>query len=803
MEYNFNAIEKKWQTYWFNHKTFRTENDQIKPTYYVMNMFPYPSAHGLHVGHIESYTATDIMSRFKRMQGYNVLHPMGWDAFGLPAEQYALQTGNDPKDFTYKNIQNFKRQIIEAGIGIDWDREFATADSDYYKWTQWIFIQLFKHGLAERRDVEVNWCEGLGTVLANDEIEIKDGVMVSERGHYPVTKKAMKQWVLKITKFADRLLDDLDLLDWPEHIKEMQRNWIGKSVGAKITFKVAHSDIAFDVFTTRPDTLYGATYAVLAPENSLVLDITTQDELSTVKAYIEQTKQKTDLDRGDLNKDKTGVFTGAYAINPVNNQKVPIWIADYVLASYGTGAVMAVPAHDERDYAFALKHGLDIVKVIESDVEGCFTGDGIHVESGIINGLMNEEAKETIIAYLESLGLGKKEITYRLRDWVFSRQRYWGEPFPVLFDEEGNTIPLDESELPLELPKMLNIKPSGTGESPLANLYEWINIQKDGKFYRRETNTMPQLAGSSWYYIGYVLKTLVGFIPLNTEEARKELDKWLPVDIYIGGAEHAVGHLLYSRFWHKFLFDLGLVSTKEPFMKLLNQGMILGSDNQKMSKSRGNVVNPDEVIENYGADTLRLYEMFMGPLEADKPWNTEAIDGSKRFLDRVWRMYYLPVEDSVSELDFVYHQTVKKVTEDYDKQAFNTAISQMMIFVNEVYKQKRISKEQAIGFLKLLNPIAPHITEELFQTVFNKKDTLTYQEWPSFDESKLVLNEIEVVVQVNGKLRDRVFVAPDEDSEVVKKKALLAENVVRFTEGKQIVKVIYVPGKLVNVVVKE
>ncbi|MDX9807599.1 MAG: leucine--tRNA ligase [Acholeplasma sp.] len=803
MEYNFNAIEKKWQTYWFNHKTFRTENDQIKPTYYVMNMFPYPSAHGLHVGHIESYTATDIMSRFKRMQGYNVLHPMGWDAFGLPAEQYALQTGNDPKDFTYKNIQNFKRQIIEAGIGIDWDREFATADSEYYKWTQWIFIQLFKHGLAERRDVEVNWCEGLGTVLANDEIEIRDGVMVSERGHYPVTKKAMKQWVLKITKYADRLLEDLNLLDWPEHIKEMQRNWIGKSTGAKITFKVAHSDLSFDVFTTRPDTLYGATYCVLAPENPMVLDITTQDELSTVKAYIEQTKQKTDLDRGDLNKDKTGVFTGAYAINPINNQKVPIWIADYVLASYGTGAVMAVPAHDERDYAFALRHGLDIVKVIESEEAGCYTGDGIHIESGIINGLNNDEAKETIIAYLESQGLGKKEITYRLRDWVFSRQRYWGEPFPVLFDEEGNTIALDESELPLELPKMLNIKPSGTGESPLANLYEWINIKKDGKFYKRETNTMPQLAGSSWYYIGYVLKTLVGFIPLNTEEARKELDKWLPVDIYIGGAEHAVGHLLYSRFWHKFLFDLGLVSTKEPFMKLLNQGMILGSDNQKMSKSRGNVVNPDEVIENYGADTLRLYEMFMGPLEADKPWNTEAIDGSKRFLERVWRMYYLPIEDAATELDFVYHQTVKKVTEDYEKQAFNTAISQMMIFVNEVYKQKRLSKEQAIGFLKLLNPIAPHITEELFQTVFNKKDTLTYQEWPSFDESKLVLNEIEVVIQVNGKLRDRVFVSPDEAGDIVKQKALLAENVVRFTEGKQIVKVIYVPGKLVNVVIKE
>lgn len=803
MEYNFRATEKKWQTYWFNHKTFKTENDQIKPTYYVMNMFPYPSAHGLHVGHIESYTATDIMSRFKRMQGFNVLHPMGWDAFGLPAEQYALQTGNDPKDFTYKNIQNFKRQIIEAGIGIDWDREFATADTEYYKWTQWIFIQLFKHGLAERRDIEVNWCEGLGTVLANDEIEIKDGVMVSERGHYPVTKKAMKQWVLKITKYADRLLEDLDLLDWPDHIKEMQRNWIGKSTGAKITFKVAYSDLAFEVFTTRPDTLYGATYCVLAPENPLVLDITTQDELETVKAYIEQTKQKTDLDRGDLNKDKTGVFTGAYAINPINQQKVPIWIADYVLASYGTGAVMAVPAHDERDYAFAVKHGLDIVQVIESDEPGCYTGDGIHINSSIINGLYNAEAKETIVAYLESLGLGKKEITYRLRDWVFSRQRYWGEPFPVLFDAEGNIETLDESELPLELPKMLNIKPSGTGESPLANLYEWINIKKDQKHYRRETNTMPQLAGSSWYYIGYVLKTLVGFIPLNTEEAKKELDKWLPVDIYIGGAEHAVGHLLYSRFWHKFLYDLGLVSTKEPFMKLLNQGMILGSDNQKMSKSRGNVVNPDEVIENYGADTLRLYEMFMGPLEADKPWNTEAIDGSKRFLDRVWRMYYLPIEDEVSELDFVYHQTVKKVSEDYEKQAFNTAISQMMIFVNEVYKQKRLSKAQAIGFLKLLNPIAPHMTEELYQTVFNKKDTITYQEWPTYDEAKLVLNEIEVVVQVNGKLRDRVFVSPDEDGEVVKKRALLAENVMRFTENKQIIKVIYVPGKLVNVVIKD
>lgn len=802
MEYNFSAIEKKWQTYWLNHKTFKTENDQIKPTYYALNMFPYPSAQGLHVGHIESYTATDIMSRFKRMQGYNVLHPMGWDAFGLPAEQYALQTGNDPRDFTYKNIGNFRRQIREAGIGIDWDREFATADADYYKWTQWIFIKLLEHDLAERKNVEVNWCEGLGTVLANDEIEIKDGMMVSERGHYPVVKKAMKQWVLKITKYADRLLEDLDLLDWPDYIKEIQRNWIGKSIGAKVTFKVHQSDCSFDVFTTRPDTLYGATYAVLAPEHPLVLDITSGDELETVKAYIEQTKQKTDMDRGDLNKDKSGVFTGTFAINPINGKKVPIWIADYVLASYGTGAVMAVPAHDERDFEFAQKHDLDIIQVIEHDEPGCYTADGAHINSEIINGLFNEEAKAVIISHLESLGLGQKEVTYRLRDWVFSRQRYWGEPFPVMFDEDDNVVALSDAELPLELPKMTNIKPSGTGESPLANLYEWVNIKRDAKVYKRETNTMPQLAGSSWYYIGYVLKTLVGFIPLNTEEAKKELDKWLPVDLYIGGSEHAVGHLLYSRFWHKFLFDLGLVSTKEPFKKLINQGMILGADNLKMSKSKGNVVNPDEVIEVYGADTLRLYEMFMGPLEADKPWNTEAIDGSKRFLERVWRMYYFPIEETADDLEFIYNQTVKKVTEDYEKLAFNTAIAQMMIFVNDVYRKKVLSKAQAIGFLKMLNPIAPHITEELYQTVFNKKDSITYQEWPTFDESKMILDEIEVVIQVNGKLRDRIAVSQDTDEAAIKALALKAENVAKHIEGAQIVKVIYIPKKLVNIVIK-
>lgn len=801
MNYDFKTIEAKWQSYWLQNKTFKTENDIIKPKYYVLNMFPYPSAHGLHVGHIESYTATDIMSRFKRMQGYNVLHPMGWDAFGLPAEQYALQTGNDPRDFTYENIKNFKRQIIQSGIGIDWDREFATADKEYFKWTQWIFTKLYEHGLAERKNVEVNYCEGLGTVLANDEIIIENGMMVSERGHYPVVKKAMKQWVLKITNYADRLLDDLSLLDWPEHIKEMQRNWIGRSEGAIVRFNVSRINETFEVFTTRPDTLFGATYCVLAPEHPLVLHITTEDERESVIDYINQTKSKTELDRGDLNKDKTGVFTGAFAVNPINQERIPIWIADYVLYTYGTGAVMAVPAHDERDFEFANKYGLDIQRVIISEEE-CFTGDDIHINSDFINGMYNKEASEAVIERLTEIEAGRLEVNYRLRDWVFSRQRYWGEPFPVLFDEEGNieTLPLDE--LPLELPIMTDIKPSGTGESPLANATDWLHVSKDGKTYKRETNTMPQLAGSSWYHLGYVLKTLIGFIPLNSEDAFKEISDWLPVDLYIGGAEHAVGHLLYSRFWHKFLYDIGITSTKEPFMKLVNQGMILGSDNQKMSKSRGNVVNPDDVIHDYGADTLRLYEMFMGPLTSDKPWQTEAMDGAKRFLDRVWRMYYMPIEEACEELEYSYHFTVKKVTEDYETLSFNTAISQMMIFVNDVYKHKKFSRNQAIGFLKLLNPIAPHITEELYQTVFNRKDTIAYEEWPSYDEKKLLKEDVEIVVQVNGRLRDKMTVTRNLDKEEVKKRALTLRNVLNFTAGKEIIKIIVIENKLVNIVVK-
>jgi leucyl-tRNA synthetase len=800
MYYDFGNIEKKWQSYWYENKLFKTQEDRLKEKYYVLDMFPYPSANGLHVGHIEGYTATDIISRFKRMQGYNVLHPMGWDAFGLPAEQYALQTGKDPRSFTYANIQNFKRQIIESGKGIDWDREFATPDANYFKWTQWIFKKMYEHGLAVLKDVEVNWCEGLGTVLANDEIELVDGKMVSERGNYPVVKKAMRQWVLRITAYADRLLDDLETLEWPEHLKEMQRNWIGKSNGAMMTFKVDQSDQAFDIFTTRPDTIYGATYCVLAPEHPLVLRITSEDELFSVKTYIEVTKSKNDMDRA-LDKTKTGVFTGSYAINPLNHKKIPIWIADYVLPHYGTGAVMAVPAHDERDFEFAQIHGLDIVEVIQGESEGAYTGDGIHYNSGIIDGLFNEEAKSKIIDYLEKTKQGFGHNTYKLRDWVFSRQRYWGEPFPVIYDEVGNIHILDDDDLPLELPTLKNIRPSGTGESPLANAKDWLYVDYKGLQGKRDTNTMPQLAGSSWYFIGYILKHHLGMIPLNTAEAKKLLDKWLPVDLYIGGTEHAVGHLLYSRFWTKFLYDIGILSVQEPFKKLFNQGMILGSDHSKMSKSKGNVVNPDEIIQSHGADALRLYEMFMGPLDAEKPWSTESLNGSKKFIDRVWRMFEFPVvKDEIHELRQIYHQTIKKVTEDYDKLAFNTAISQMMIFVNEVYKQQTIGKEMAIGFLKLLNPICPHITEELNKEVLKQNEELIYSDWPVYNEAFLVVDEIEMVVQVNGKLRARFVVAYDEDQEMVKEIALNHQNVTKHLEGLTVRKIVVIPNKLVNIV---
>jgi leucyl-tRNA synthetase len=803
MSFNHREIEKKWQKYWEENKTFKTTEDDGKRKFYALDMFPYPSGAGLHVGHPEGYTATDILARMKRMQGYNVLHPMGWDAFGLPAEQYALDTGNDPAEFTEKNINNFRRQIKSLGFSYDWDREINTTDPNYYKWTQWIFLKLYEKGLAYMDEVPVNWCPALGTVLANE--EVIDGK--SERGGHPVIRKPMKQWMLRITAYADRLLEDLEELDWPESIKEMQRNWIGRSEGAHVHFAVDGHDEMFTVFTTRPDTLFGATYTVLAPEHPLVEKITTSEQKAAVEAYLDQIKSKSDLERTDLAKEKTGVFTGAYAINPVNGEKLPIWIADYVLMSYGTGAIMAVPAHDERDYEFAKKFNLPIKEVVAGgDIsKEAYTGDGEHINSDFLNGLNKEEAIKKMIEWLEANGKGEKKVSYRLRDWLFSRQRYWGEPIPIIHWEDGTMTPVPEEELPLMLPKTDEIKPSGTGESPLANIEEWVNVvdPKTGKKGRRETNTMPQWAGSCWYYLRYI-------DPHNPDQLAdpEKLKKWLPVDIYIGGAEHAVLHLLYARFWHKFLYDIGVVPTKEPFQKLFNQGMILGENNEKMSKSKGNVVNPDDIIESHGADTLRLYEMFMGPLEASIAWSTKGLDGARRFLDRVWRLF---VEENGSlnpkivdnpesdTLERIYHQTVKKVTEDYEALRFNTAISQLMVFINEAYKAPVLPKAYMEGFVKLLSPVCPHIAEELWEKL-GHNDTIAYESWPAYDEAKLVEDEVEIVVQVNGKVRAKLHVPADASKEQLEQIAMEDEKIKEQIEGKTVRKVIAVPGKLVNIV---
>jgi len=805
MSFNHQQIEKKWQQYWADNKTFKTENETEKPKFYALDMFPYPSGAGLHVGHPEGYTATDILSRFKRMQGYNVLHPMGWDAFGLPAEQYALDTGNDPAEFTAKNIATFKRQIQELGFSYDWDREINTTDPEYYKWTQWIFIQLYKKGLAYVDEVAVNWCPALGTVLANE--EVIDGK--SERGGHPVERRPMKQWMLKITAYADRLIDDLEEVDWPESIKDMQRNWIGRSEGAEVTFSIDGTDENFTVFTTRPDTLFGATYCVIAPEHKLVEQITTAEQRLAVEAYLDKVKLKSDLERTDLAKEKTGVFTGAYAVNPINGKKMPIWVADYVLVSYGTGAIMAVPAHDERDYEFATEFGLEIIPVLEGgDIsKEAFTGDGKHINSEFLDGLNKEEGIAKAIQWLEEKGVGEKKISYRLRDWLFSRQRYWGEPIPMIHWEDGTTTPVPESELPLVLPKTDNIRPSGTGESPLANISEWVNVvdPETGKKGRRETNTMPQWAGSSWYFIRYI-------DPTNKEAIADPelLKRWLPVDIYIGGAEHAVLHLLYARFWHKVLYDLGVVHTKEPFHKLFNQGMILGEGNEKMSKSKGNVVNPDEIISSHGADTLRLYEMFMGPLEASVAWSTNGLDGARRFIDRIWRLFVNEEDGTIAAkiqasddktLEKSYHQTVKKVTEDYEGIRFNTAISQMMVFINDCYKADVIPTEYAEGFVKMLAPMVPHVAEELWQ-ILGHDETLSYKEWPTYDESKLVDDEVEIAVQVLGKVRAKIIVAKDASKEEIEKVALADDKVQEYMAGKDLVKIIVIPGKLVNIVVK-
>ena len=845
--YNFNAIEKKWQQYWEANKTFAAiDCDTHKPKYYVLDMFPYPSAQGLHVGHPEGYTASDIVARYERMKGFNILHPMGWDAFGLPAEQYAIQTGTHPAETTQKSVDGIRRQIKSLGFSYDWDREVNTTDPNYYKWTQWIFLNLFNcyfdekeqkakpinqlpvppglsgdekrryindHRLAYEAEMPVNWCPAMGTVLANE--EVVGGV--SERGGHPVIRKPMRQWLLRITEYAERLLEDLAEVDWPEPIKEMQRNWIGKSIGAEVDFKIDGRNDVIRVFTTRPDTLFGATYMVLAPEHQLVDVITAKGKKAEVKKYREETARKSDLDRTDLAKEKTGVFTGAYAVNPVNDTKIPIWISDYVLISYGTGAIMAVPAHDDRDFEFAKKFNLPIIQVVEppdaqqvSLVEQgklCFTGDGTAINSGQFTGLKTPDFKERITNWLEQKGLGKKAINYKLRDWLFSRQRYWGEPIPVVHCDKCGIVAMPESALPLKLPEMRDYTPPATGEPPLSKATEWLKTicpQCGGKALR-ETNTMPQWAGSCWYYLRYI-------DPNNSARSCDSTKEkyWMPVDLYIGGAEHAVLHLLYARFWHKFLFDIGYVSTKEPFKKLVNQGMILGEDGQKMSKSRGNVVNPDKVVADYGADSMRLYEMFMGPLEAVKPWSMQGLEGVYRFLQRVWR---LAVDEETGALGAnvqdtsadeatarLLHQTIKKVGGDVETFNFNTAISAMMILTNHLAKQPVVPKSVVETLALILSPFAPHIAEELWQKLGHNK-TIAYESWPKFDPELVKEAEIELAIQVNGKIKDRIIVFAQADDEQIKQKAMASEKVIAALAGKQPKKVIVIKSRLVNIVV--
>ena len=796
MSYNFKEVEKKWQEYWDKNKTFYTDVwDFSKPKFYALDMFPYPSGQGLHVGHPEGYTATDIISRMKRMQGYNVLHPMGWDAFGLPAEQYAIKTGNHPAGFTEANIATFKRQLKMLGLSFDWDKELSTCDPEYYKWTQWIFKQLFNDGLAKLVEMPVNWCEGLGCVLSND--EVIDGK--SERGGFPVVRKKMKQWILDIPKYADVLLNGLEDIDWPESTKEIQRNWIGRSEGAEVTFKVVNNDnLKFTVFTTRPDTLFGATYCVFAPELDLVDLITTDEQKEAVKNYKVQAASKSDLERTELSKEKTGIFTGSYAINPVNGKEIPIWISDYVLSTYGTGCIMAVPAHDQRDYEFATKFGLDIIPVLEGgDIsKEAFVGDGLHINSDFLNGLNKTDAINKMINWLEENKIGTKKVNYKLREWIFARQRYWGEPIPVVYlDDEMKA--LADSDLPLVLPELEDYAPSKTGASPLDKATDWVNTTFEGKPAKRETSTMPGSAGSSWYFLRYI-------DPHNKDEFanKKLLEYWLPVDLYMGGPEHAVGHLLYSRFWNNYLYNKGLVPVKEPFAKLRHQGMILGTNGEKMSKSKGNVINPDDMVNQYGADSLRIYEMFMGPIDATKPWDPNGIDGAKKFLDRIWRLYTESnkiKEEPNKNLEKIYHFTVKKVTNDYETMNFNTAISQMMIFINSVNKEEVFPREYAEGFIKLLNPVAPHITEELWNYL-GHTNTITYEKWPEYNETKIVDNEKEIPVQVNGKLKATIMISVDEEESSVKEKAHKA--IEDKLDGKQIVKEIYVKNKIYNVVVK-
>jgi len=858
-KYDPSKIEPKWQTYWLENKTFKTPENHDKPKYYILDMFPYPSGSGLHVGHPEGYTATDILARYKRMKGYNVLHPIGWDAFGLPAEQYAVKTGTHPRDTTEKNIRIFREQLQMLGFSYDWDREVNTTDPDYYKWTQWIFLKLFERGLAYESEQPVNWCPELGTVLANE--EVIDGK--SEVGGFPVVRRPMRQWVLKITAYADRLLEDLDDLDWPESTKEMQRNWIGKSIGAEIDFAVPDYDEKIRVFTTRPDTLFGATYMVLAPEHYLVDIVTTDDQKDAVGKYIKNAEQKTDLERQDLSKEKSGVFTGAYAINPVNGKEIPIWIADYVLAHYGTGAIMAVPGEDERDWEFAEKFDLPIIRTVQppEDFEGkAYTGDGPSINSDFLDGLHITEAKTKIIDWLEDNGVGQKSVNYKLRDWLFSRQRYWGEPFPIIHvGGEPKAVP--EKDLPVTLPEVDDFQPTKTGEPPLARAKKWVETTdpETGKKALRETNTMPQWAGSCWYYLRYISPNFDGG-PVEQEEEKY----WMPVDLYVGGSEHSVLHLLYARFWHKVLYDCGVVSTNEPFRKLVHQGMILGeveytaykkdgkiisaeeaeetkgvervklSENDvekkgerfvmkgtevtvdakahKMSKSRGNVINPDDVVDNYGADSLRLYEMFMGPLEQVKPWSTKGVEGVNRFLNRTWRLFFgdedvdilnITEKDPTPEQLKVLHEAIKKVTEDIENMRFNTAISALMIFVNEANGWEGVPKSIAEPFVILLSPFAPHIAEEIWKRI-GHDDSLAYEKWPEYNEEYLKSDSVEIPVQVNGKVRANITVPAEKqkDKNFVIGLAKQQKNIIRHIDGKTMIKEIFVPGRIVNLVVK-
>ena len=802
MSFNHIEVEEKWQNYWKENNSFKTEEHSDKEKFYVLDMFPYPSGEGLHVGHPLGYTATDILSRMKRAQNYNVLHPMGWDAFGLPAEQYALDTGNDPAEFTEKNIATYKKQIQSLGFSYDWSREINTTDPSYYKWTQWIFTKLYEKGLAYQDEVAVNWCPALNTVLSNE--EVIDGV--SERGGHPVYRRPMKQWMLKITAYAERLLEDLDKVDWPESIKEMQRNWIGRSEGAIVQFPVIDSDIVLETYTTRPDTLFGTTYVVIAPEHKELSSLVPASHKEAVEAYVQKVEMKSELERTGTSDEKTGLFTGAYVTHPLTGEQLPLWVADYVLASYGTGVVMATPAHDERDYAFSTKYDLPIRPIIDlpEGEELPYTGDGEHINSEFLDGLHNEEAIGKMIDWLEENNKGNREVNYRLRDWVFSRQRYWGEPIPIIHWEDGTSTIVPEEELPVILPKTENIHPSGTGESPLANIEEWVNVvdPETGMKGRRETNTMPQWAGSSWYFLRFI-------DPHNDEQLAdpEKLKEWLPTDLYVGGAEHAVLHLLYARFWHKFLYDIDVVPTDEPFQKLFNQGMIL-KDGDKMSKSRGNVINPDEIVDQYGADTLRLYEMFMGPLEAAKDWTDEGVEGARRFLDRVWRLFIDEegkLRDRITtfndgSLDIVYNQTVKKVTDDFETLQFNTAISQLMVFVNEAYKVNGLPVDYVKGFIQLLAPVAPHMGEELWQRVTQSTESISYEPWPTYDEEKLVSDEIEVVFQINGKVRGKANASRSISKEDLEALALSNENIQQHLEGLTVRKVIVIPGKLVNIV---